>query len=81
MRGEGYVLILTPLKNASRFLETYFSALSKLSYPRGLISLGFLESDSRDDTYGRHRLPGGRRGEAAGHREGHRPPALHHQAR
>jgi len=52
VRG-GYVLILTPVKNASPFLETYFSALSKLSYPRELISLGFLESDSRDDTYER----------------------------
>ncbi len=50
-RGDGYVLILTPLKNASPFLQTYFSALSRLSYPRELISLGFLESDSRDDTY------------------------------
>ena len=49
----GNVLILTPMKNASPFLETYFSALSKLSYPRDLISLGFLESDSRDDTYER----------------------------
>ncbi len=47
----GYVLILTPVKNASPFLETYFSALSKLSYPRELISIGFLESDSADDTY------------------------------
>ncbi len=47
------VLILTPVKNASPFLETYFSALEKLTYPRELISLGFLESDSRDDTYER----------------------------
>jgi hypothetical protein len=52
VRG-GSVLILTPLKDASSFLETYFSALSKLSYPRELLSLGFLESDSRDDTYER----------------------------
>ncbi|HYB15267.1 MAG TPA: hypothetical protein VEF71_07335 [Streptosporangiaceae bacterium] len=51
MRGEGYVLILTPVKNSSPFLETYFSALSRLSYPRELISIGFLESDSRDSTY------------------------------
>jgi hypothetical protein len=51
MAGGGYVLILTPLKNASPFLDTYFSALSKLSYPRELMSLGFLESDSRDNTY------------------------------
>lgn len=50
VRG-GYVLILTPMKNASTFLDTYFAALSKLSYPPELISLGFLESDSRDDTY------------------------------
>jgi hypothetical protein len=47
----GYVLILTPLKNASPVLQTYFSALSNLSYPRELISIGFLESDSRDNTY------------------------------
>ena len=44
----GYVLILTPAKNAGPFLQTYFAALAKLSYPRELISLGFLESDSRD---------------------------------
>jgi hypothetical protein len=50
MQG-GYVLILTPVKNASPVLASYFSALSKLSYPRELISVGFLESDSRDDTY------------------------------
>jgi hypothetical protein len=48
---SGYVLILTPVKDAAPFLETYFSALSKLSYPAELISLGFLESDSRDNTY------------------------------
>ena len=51
MAGGGNVLVLTPLKNASPFLETYFSALSNLSYPPDLMSLGFLESDSRDDTY------------------------------
>lgn len=49
----GYVLILTPAKNAGAFLENYFAALARLSYPRELISLGFLESDSRDDTYER----------------------------
>jgi Anp1 len=52
MQG-GYVLVLTPVKNASPFLDTYFAALSKLSYPAERISLGFLESDSRDDTYER----------------------------
>jgi Anp1 len=50
---SAHVLILTPVKNASPFLETYFSALERLTYPRELISLGFLESDSRDDTYER----------------------------
>ncbi len=47
----GQVLILTPLKNASAFLPGYFAALSTLSYPPELISIGFLGSDSRDDTY------------------------------
>jgi len=28
-----------------------FSALSNLSYPRELVPIGFLESDSRDNTY------------------------------
>jgi len=51
MTQNGRVLILTPVKNASPFLATYFSALAKLTYPRELISLGFLESDSRDNTY------------------------------
>ncbi len=51
MQAAGHVLILTPAKNASRFLAAYFSALAKLSYPRALTSLGFLESDSRDNTY------------------------------
>ena len=36
---DGYVLILTPVKNASAYLDTYFAALSKLSYPPELISL------------------------------------------
>ena len=48
---ESRVLILTPVKNASPFLARYFSALSNLSYPGELISLGFLESDSRDNTH------------------------------
>ena len=45
------VLILTPVKNAARFLDTYFAGLEKLTYPASLISLGFLESDSDDETY------------------------------
>lgn len=45
------VLILTPLKDASAFLHTYFDLLSKLTYPHNLIDLAFLLSDSRDDTH------------------------------
>ena len=45
------VLILTPAKDAVRPLVGYFAALAKLSYPRELTSLGFLESDSRDGTH------------------------------
>ena len=45
------VLILTPVKNASRFLDSYFAGLGRLSHPAASISLGFLESDSDDDTY------------------------------
>ncbi len=46
-----HVLILTPAKDAAPVLECYFAALARLSYPRELTSLGFLEGDSRDDTY------------------------------
>jgi glycosyltransferase involved in cell wall biosynthesis len=45
------VLILTPVKNAEPFLESYFQALDQLTYPHELISLGFLERDSTDGTY------------------------------
>jgi hypothetical protein len=45
------VLILTPVKDAARFLRRYFASLEALTYPRRLLSLGLLESDSADDTY------------------------------
>lgn len=45
------VLVLTPAKNARRFLDDYFAALGRLVYPRRLLSLGFLEGDSEDATY------------------------------
>jgi len=53
------VLILTPFKDASKNLERYFRLLNSLTYPKKLISLGFLESDSRDKTYNdlKDRLP------------------------
>ena len=43
------VLILTPMKSARRFLETYFAGLETLTYPH--LSLGILEGDSADDTF------------------------------
>ncbi len=49
--GAGKVLILTPVKNAAAFLDSYFSGLGSLTYPASWISLGFLESDSDDGTY------------------------------
>ena len=45
------VLILTPMKSARRFLDTYFAALERLSYPHTLLSLGILEGDSSDGTF------------------------------
>lgn len=45
------VLILTPVKDAVAHADTYFSLLSKLTYPREHLSLGVLEGDSRDDTH------------------------------
>jgi glycosyltransferase involved in cell wall biosynthesis len=48
---DAKVLILTPMKSATKHLDAYFSALAKLTYPRRLLSLGILESDSTDGTY------------------------------
>lgn len=45
------VLILTPMKNAARHLDQYFANLSALAYPASHLSLGFLVSDSTDDTW------------------------------
>lgn len=45
------ILILTPVKDAEQFLDGYFKALSKLDYPAGQVSIGLLESDSRDNTF------------------------------
>jgi Anp1 len=53
------VLILTPVKQAAAHLERHFDSLARLTYDVGLLSLGFLESDSTDGTYGAlaERLP------------------------
>jgi hypothetical protein len=48
---NGTVLILTPIKDASKHLDAYFQRLEKFQYPKHLISLGFLEGDSSDDTH------------------------------
>ena len=44
------VLLLTPLKDAGRYLSKYFELLAELTYPHDLIDLAFLISDTADDT-------------------------------
>jgi hypothetical protein len=44
------VLILTPLRDASMYLQKHFDLLSSLTYPHELIDLGFLVGDSTDET-------------------------------
>ncbi|KAI8093042.1 Anp1-domain-containing protein [Halteromyces radiatus] len=48
--NEEHVLILTPLKNAASYLPRYFELVDRMSYPKHLISLAFLVSDTTDDT-------------------------------
>ncbi len=48
---DGKVLILTPVKDAAHHAETYLRGIRRLTYPHDLVSLGVLESDSRDATY------------------------------
>lgn len=57
--SEPTVLILTPMKTASRYLDGFFAALGALTYPHRLLSLGLLEGDSDDDTFSQlqRRLP------------------------
>ena len=49
--AESKILILTPVKNAQKHLQRYFELLFQLTYPRELISIGLLESDSSDGTF------------------------------
>jgi len=53
------VLVLTPVKDAIRYLERYFALLGRLSFPAANLSLGMLESDSQDGTFAaiEQRLP------------------------
>ncbi|KAI8376381.1 Anp1-domain-containing protein [Radiomyces spectabilis] len=48
--NQEHVLILTPLKNAQAYLPRYFELVDRLSYPKHLISMAFLVSDTTDDT-------------------------------
>jgi len=63
MPAESTLAILTPVKDAVPHLGVYFECLYRLTYPRRSLSLGFLESDSSDDTYDllQERLPSLRR--------------------
>lgn len=44
------ILVLTPLRNAERHLPLYFKNILEWTYPHDKISLGFLVSDSNDNT-------------------------------
>ncbi len=50
------VLILTPLKDGAKFIPGYVDRILGLTYPKELLSLGWLEGDSRDLTYERARI-------------------------
>ena len=50
IKNKERVLILTPLRDAARYLPKYFELIAQLSYPHNLIDLAFLVSDSEDGT-------------------------------
>jgi hypothetical protein len=45
------ILVLTPLKDAADCIDGYCARLRALAWPHHRISLGFLESDSADETW------------------------------
>jgi Anp1 len=45
------VLVLTPVKDAAAFLDTYVGLFEALDWPRDRLSLGILEGDSVDMTW------------------------------
>lgn len=51
MPSADRVLILTPMKNVAGLLERYVHGLRSLTYPREVLSLAILESDSEDGTW------------------------------
>jgi hypothetical protein len=44
------VLILTPVKDAAHHLDHYVANIEATDYPKEALSIGLLESDSRDQT-------------------------------
>jgi hypothetical protein len=50
VRNKERVLILTPLRDASKYIAAYFDLLTQLTYPHELIDLAFIVGDSTDDT-------------------------------
>ncbi len=49
--GYPAVLVLTPVKDAAHHLAGYVERIEGLTYPRQALSIGLLESDSRDGTW------------------------------
>jgi cellulose synthase/poly-beta-1,6-N-acetylglucosamine synthase-like glycosyltransferase len=47
---QEHVLILTPLKNAEPYLKRYFELIDDMTYPKHLITVAFLVSDTTDNT-------------------------------
>jgi hypothetical protein len=47
------VLILTPVKNATKYIDSYFERLVRLTFDHSSLSVALLESDSTDDSYGK----------------------------
>ncbi|MEO8668242.1 MAG: hypothetical protein ABI399_06980 [Bauldia sp.] len=45
------LLILTPVKDASRHLDRYVALIEALDWPRERLSIGLIEGDSRDETW------------------------------
>lgn len=51
--NDARVLILTPVKNAGPHLEGYVGLIERLDWPKPLLSVGLLESDSTDGAFDR----------------------------
>jgi mannan polymerase complexes MNN9 subunit len=50
LRQQKKILVATPLKNAADALDKFAAALNSLTYPKQLLSISFLVSDSTDGT-------------------------------